>query len=377
MARHMRNGRDYSRPGPKVDYELREGSNNAARSGEVYDKIKEIQSQIVPTASIERGETASKAYNIGDFLVKDEILYKVTKAIVKGDTLTVGTNIAMTTVRSELSEKSNSTNYKLIWTNPNDESNFNAQTITLDETGTVFLLDIVIDNAIDYICRFGLSLSDSIMNLIRKVEQKKGKRKVVIILSDGRDQNSRFSKDQLIETLSNSGLPVYTVGMKVLSNQSLSNLDEISQLTGGTYYYSTRFKDIPDNLKKVVDCIKQSYIVKLKVKNVKGDDQAHLLEIKVEETESKGRGVKTFIAVKHPIPRWLQLVFLALAIILFVGVIVLLIVKKSLKRKSMGITRRRCPDCRSIMKDNWESCPFCKYMPELARKKSKKNKGKK
>ena len=46
MARHMRNGRDYSRPGPKVDYELRKDSNNAARSGEVYDKIEEIQSQI-------------------------------------------------------------------------------------------------------------------------------------------------------------------------------------------------------------------------------------------------------------------------------------------------------------------------------------------
>ena len=50
MARHMRNGRDYSRPGPKVDYELREGSNNAARSGDVYDKIKELQSPIVPTS---------------------------------------------------------------------------------------------------------------------------------------------------------------------------------------------------------------------------------------------------------------------------------------------------------------------------------------
>ena len=48
MARHMRNGRDYSRPGPKVDYELRKDSNNAARSGEVYNKIKEIQSQIAP-----------------------------------------------------------------------------------------------------------------------------------------------------------------------------------------------------------------------------------------------------------------------------------------------------------------------------------------
>lgn len=68
-----------------------------------------IQSQIVPTASIESGETASKAYNVGDFLVKDEILYKVTKAIAKNDALTVGTNIAMTTVGSELSEKSNLT----------------------------------------------------------------------------------------------------------------------------------------------------------------------------------------------------------------------------------------------------------------------------
>lgn len=219
-------------------------------------------------------------------------------------------------------------------------------------------------------------LYDSIMNLIRKVEQKKDKRKVVIILSDGRDQNSRFSKEQLIDTLSNSGLPVYTVGMKVLSNQSLSNLDEISQLTGGTYYYSTRFKSIPDNLKKVVDCIKQSYIVKLRVKNVKGDNQAHLLEIKVDETESKGRGIKTFIAVKHPVPRWLQLIFLILIIILLVGVIFLLIVKKSLKRKSMGITKRKCPDCGNIMKDNWESCPFCKYMPELARTKTKKRREK-
>ena len=108
MARHMRNGRDYSRPGPKVDYELRKDSNNAARSGEVYDKIEEIQSQIVPTASIEIGETASKAYSVGDFLVKDGILYKVTKAIAKDDALTAGTNIAMATFGSELSEKSNS-----------------------------------------------------------------------------------------------------------------------------------------------------------------------------------------------------------------------------------------------------------------------------
>ena len=62
-----------------------------------------IQNQIVPIASIEAGATESKAYSVGNFLVKDAILYKVTQDIVKDDVLTVGTNIELDTVASELS----------------------------------------------------------------------------------------------------------------------------------------------------------------------------------------------------------------------------------------------------------------------------------
>ena len=41
----------------------------------------------------------------------------------------------------------------------------------------------------------------------------------------------------------------------------------------------------------------------------------------------------------------------------------------------MGITKRRCPDCGNIMKDSWEDCPFCIYMPDLKKKrKSRKEK---
>ena len=71
-----------------------------------------IQNQIVPTASIEREETASKAYSKGDFLVKDGILYKVTKTIAEGDTLTVGANIASDTLGGEISSLSENTTYK-------------------------------------------------------------------------------------------------------------------------------------------------------------------------------------------------------------------------------------------------------------------------
>ena len=218
-------------------------------------------------------------------------------------------------------------------------------------------------------------LYDSIINLLRKVEQKKAKRKIIIILSDGRDQNSRFTKDQMMETLSNSGCPIYTVGMKVLSNQHLSNLDEISQITGGTYYYTPRFKDLPESLKRVIECIKQSYVIKLKVKSVKADNQIHLLEVKVEETESLGKGLKTFVAVKHPVPKWVKILMLIVAILLVIAGILLAILRRISKRKKMGITKRKCPECGNIMKDSWEDCPFCKYMPDLKKKrKSRKEK---
>ena len=77
------------------------GDNIASET--IAEGLNSIQTQIVPTAAIEVGETASKAYSDDDYLVKDGILYKVTTDIAKDDALTVGTNIVMTTVGGELS----------------------------------------------------------------------------------------------------------------------------------------------------------------------------------------------------------------------------------------------------------------------------------
>lgn len=54
--------------------------------------ITDTQEMIAP---IEAGPTASQAYAVGKQLVYNGLLYKVTSAIAQGDTLTVGTNIAL------------------------------------------------------------------------------------------------------------------------------------------------------------------------------------------------------------------------------------------------------------------------------------------
>jgi hypothetical protein len=212
---------------------------------------------------------------------------------------------------------------------------------------------------------------DSLMNILRKVEAKKTRRKIIIIISDGRDQDSRFTMSQLSTALTDTGIPVYAVGMKVLSVQSLSALDQIADKSGGLYLYTPLMKSIPGNLKYIFQCVTKCYVINYKVRSVKPDNAAHLLDVNIEAHDAYGKGQKTFTAVKLPVPKWVRYFIAAVVLSVIIIIVVLIIVRKIQKRRSMGITGRRCPDCGMRMKDNWDYCPFCRYMPEL--KKKKKN----
>lgn len=211
---------------------------------------------------------------------------------------------------------------------------------------------------------------DSLMNVIRKSEQKSTRRKVIIILSDGRDQNSRFTKEQLDSTLTEKSIPVYSVGFRVLSSAGLSALNQVSEVSSGTYVYSDISK-IPDSLKSVKDIITKCYVIDYKIKNVKPDNSFHLMEVSVSERDSEGRGQKTFFALKLPVPKWLKILIIIFAVVLIAVLVVLFIISKIQIRKAMGITKRRCPVCGNRMKDSWDYCPFCKYLPDIKKKKKK------
>jgi hypothetical protein len=217
-------------------------------------------------------------------------------------------------------------------------------------------------------------LYDSMLTVLRKVQRRPDERKIVIIISDGRDLNSRFTKDQLNAVISEVGIPIYALGIRVLGTQSLSNLNEMADLTGGTYRYSSQVSQIPDGLKTLNAKITQPYIITLKVQKMKADDLPHVLEVAVDGRDFEGRGQKTFTAVKVPVPRWVRWAALIAAALGIAAAIVLTIIFRIRKRKKMGITSRRCPECHNRMKDSWDSCPFCRYLPNIKKKKKKKNK---
>lgn len=66
------------------------------------DKLDDVQDQI--TRNIENEETASRTYNVGEYIVRNGVYYKVTQTIVSGTAFNVGVNIEEKSVGEEITE---------------------------------------------------------------------------------------------------------------------------------------------------------------------------------------------------------------------------------------------------------------------------------
>lgn len=64
------------------------------------DKLDDVQGQI--TSNIENEETASRTLNAGEYIIRNNQLYRVTTTIASGSAITEGTNIVGTTIGGEL-----------------------------------------------------------------------------------------------------------------------------------------------------------------------------------------------------------------------------------------------------------------------------------
>ena len=110
-------------------------------------------------ATVESTSIASKAYSVGDYLVLNGKLYEVTRAIIRGGRLTVGTNISETTVGGELTSLNSNLNQKVSSVNgetpdTNGNVSLNAEDIPADGVGSkdvsgnpIIVSDAVAENA--------------------------------------------------------------------------------------------------------------------------------------------------------------------------------------------------------------------------------------
>lgn len=217
-------------------------------------------------------------------------------------------------------------------------------------------------------------LYDSLVAISRKLDQTEIQRKVIFLFSDGRDQESRYDEEESLKIINRLSLPVYTIGIRMLGGQKLNILDEISLETGGSYRYSAKFPNITENSGQLMELVNQSYVLELKSKGVKPDNETHQLMVKVQDKDIESSFYRNFTAIKVPFPFWLKIFLLVLFFVIIIAAIVFSILLRRSRRKKMGIKKEKCPVCRRRMKDDWDECPFCKYLEPKEKKNWKKDK---
>ncbi|MBN2546944.1 MAG: VWA domain-containing protein [Spirochaetes bacterium] len=216
---------------------------------------------------------------------------------------------------------------------------------------------------------FNPRLYDVLIYTARRLCENKIKRRVILIMSDGREVGSKYNKDQVLSILSEVNVPVYSIGMILMNKNNLNRLASISDNTGGGYIYTWNIENLPSIINILNEQIKMSYLLKFKINKIKGDDEFHQIEIRVQYKNKEARFTKNFIAKKIPIPIWIKITLTLFIIALFLALIILLLISRKIKRKKIGISNRKCTVCRRRMKDSWDECIFCKYLPVKNKKK--------
>ena len=79
------------------------------------------------------------------------------------------------------------------------------------------------------------ALYDATATALRRVKSAK-QRKAVVVFTDGEDNRSRFSVDQVIEMARTSEVSVYTVAEGVSDPKTASFLERLASETGGRSY---------------------------------------------------------------------------------------------------------------------------------------------
>jgi Ca-activated chloride channel family protein len=105
-------------------------------------------------------------------------------------------------------------------------------------------------------------------------------RKVLLILSDGADNNSRYSESEIRRRVLESDLRIYAMGL--FHHPRL--LQQLAEETGGKALVAQNLSELPDIVKKLSSEIRSQYVLGYSSSNPANDGKYHRVKIELLQT---------------------------------------------------------------------------------------------
>jgi VWFA-related protein len=106
----------------------------------------------------------------------------------------------------------------------------------------------------------------------------------LIILSDGDDNQSRYSRDQALEMAHKADVVVYSISTNITRVQSDGDkvLRYFSSETGGLAFFPFKAQDLSQSFENIANELRHQYSILYRPEPLKADGLWHTIEVKVK-----------------------------------------------------------------------------------------------
>jgi Ca-activated chloride channel family protein len=127
----------------------------------------------------------------------------------------------------------------------------------------------------------GTSLWDTIIFTLFYFNGVKGQR-AILLLTDGRDEGSRFTFEDALEDVRRSGVTIYTIGLG--QDIEKHKLSKISEETGGRAFFIKSAAELPAIYATIQQDLRSQYLIAYQSNNNSADNVFRTVDVKVDRS---------------------------------------------------------------------------------------------
>jgi VWFA-related protein len=144
------------------------------------------------------------------------------------------------------------------------------------------------------------TLYDAIVMGVEQIKQR-SERKVIILLTDGKDTGGKYNFDQAVNEAVRWSIPIYPVGF---GNVDAEELEKLAQLTGGSLQIEPDSNTLDEAFTRILQVFREQYRITF-TSALAADNNEHSLNVKVDYQNWHDEVTQSF----NPVPGKMTLTF--------------------------------------------------------------------
>lgn len=132
------------------------------------------------------------------------------------------------------------------------------------------------------------SLFDAVYLAVHKMKRARNPRRVLLILSDGADNHSRYSESEIRQLVREADVCIYSIGMlgPGASSHSMRVLRDLAEETGGHLFEVEKLSELREAVGRMSAALRNQYVLGYSSSNVESDGKYRKVEVRLVQPSS-------------------------------------------------------------------------------------------